>query len=984
MRIKTSGDSLVYRVKGIRVKRNMKFIRSHRANRRAATVLSLLIISFSILASSVVAEEYVRLSTPDFFTYDELVALSENVEQLEPSLAEKLKYITTTPFLSNEAYYRGAKAYIPDIPHLGPSLRVICWNIERGVHLDNIIMLFNDTEKFLAEAVEKKQELEELLSEEGPRLLKKEYMSRHMWSSMETLREQIEVLKTADVLILNEVDWGMRRSDYRAVIQELGEALDMNWAYGVEFVEIDPKNIGTATFEGEEDLEKRSQLLEEYAVDRDRLNALHGTAILSRYPIRKAYVTPFKKVAYDWYQEELGLRPGEKAVRIGTTLLGSPSDREMRRGGRMFLTAELDVPHIPEGRLTVVSPHLENRTKPKNRQIQLQEVFDAIQDTKNPVILAGDLNTSGGDAQSIKLERNIFKRVTKFEFWADKGLKYGTGVGIVYDLFRLSTDIGRSQSDPTVVNIPYLSPNREEHLFEMLEEFRFADGHAFDFRGDPVHSVDKRKGTLANSNQRAGKGFRHTYEFVITLGSIGKLKLDWIFVKGYAKDPRSMAEPFRFAPNYARTMYELNYAIYDEPLSDHYALSVDLPFAEPESSHRIIREIRIQGLHQVPESKVLLQLKSREGEFLSEDNLAKDRERLDRMALFSNIDITANTGNDGTILEINLKETLPYLPYPAIGVTGEQGTTLGVGLKSANFLGRGTNLSAAARFGGATEVELIASSMWRPQKSIWYETEYFFRDRENKLDGFKESSHEFDLQVGRQATERLRLGGRFKFLSLKSDIPGITLSADNRDNIPGIGALVEYDSRDSWSNPRKGWLNSVDATANGLGADGHFWRFNVDIQRYQPFRRDRHGIYFSSLLTMQTGTVGTEIPIHQDFHIGGTNSLRGWDINARRGKNQFLNTLEYRYELMKPRDLTVKGVNFYIGLQMALFCDAATAWDRDNEFTRNFIVGGGFGLRLIVPYVHMIRFDFGFGQSSTPISHVGIAEKADYQRRRVR
>ena len=53
----------------------------------------------------------------------------------------------------------------------------------------------------------------------------------------------MDVLQSADVLVLNEVDWGMKRSDYRAVVKDLADALKMNWAYGVEFVEVDPKSV---------------------------------------------------------------------------------------------------------------------------------------------------------------------------------------------------------------------------------------------------------------------------------------------------------------------------------------------------------------------------------------------------------------------------------------------------------------------------------------------------------------------------------------------------------------------------------------------------------------------------------------------------------------------------------------------------------------------------------------------------------------------
>ena len=62
-----------------------------------------------------------------------------------------------------------------------------------------------------------------------------------------------------------------------------------------------------------------------------------------------------------------------------------------------------------------------------------------------------------------------------------------------------------------------------------------------------------------------------------------------------------------------------------------------------------------------------------------------------------------------------------------------------------------------------------------------------------------------------------------------------------------------------------------------------------------------------------------------------------------------------------------------------------TAWYRGAEFTRNMIGGGGFGIHFIVPFVDVIRIDFGFGQSGTGIlSHFGIRQRADYSRERVR
>jgi hypothetical protein len=66
---------------------------------------------------------------------------------------------------------------------------------------------------------------------------------------LDKIPEEIEILKSADVWIVNEVDWGVKRTKYREVIRELGKELNMNWAYGVEFLEIDPKQLGTDKFD---------------------------------------------------------------------------------------------------------------------------------------------------------------------------------------------------------------------------------------------------------------------------------------------------------------------------------------------------------------------------------------------------------------------------------------------------------------------------------------------------------------------------------------------------------------------------------------------------------------------------------------------------------------------------------------------------------------------------------------------------------------
>ena len=505
--------------------------------------------------------EYTRSSQPAMLSYQELVALGE--ETVDPTLDAKLHTLLTTPFINNEAYFNGVKPLRPDLKGMGPSLRLVEWNIERGIEFDKIKLALTDTQGFINEV-----NADAASSTNAEK------------TKDEVLRAQLDVLQSADVLVLNEVDWGMKRSDYRAVVKDLAAALKMNWAYGVEFVEVDPKILGTQSFANVENQDERKELEELFSVDKTRLLGLHGTAILSRYPLRDVKLVPFQYQAYDWYNGEKKYGKMEAGKRKGASLLfGEEIVREVRRGGRTNLIATIDVPDLPGGQATIVAAHLENRTTPKNRVKQMDEILEIIKPISHPVIVAGDMNTTGADGSVTSIKSAVLKKINDPSYWATKGVKYATGVGFGMDIAGIAFKTTKFQSDPTASGVPLLAANPEQGLFKELNKFRFNDQTRLDYRGDAAFSVLGRQGTLGNSNERGSKGFMTTFALPRTLGVAGKFRLDWIFVKAYLKDDPASADSYRFAPHFARTMNEANQA-FATPLSDHAAISVDLPIVQ--------------------------------------------------------------------------------------------------------------------------------------------------------------------------------------------------------------------------------------------------------------------------------------------------------------------------------------------------------------------------------------------------------------------
>lgn len=246
-----------------------------------------------------------------------------------------------------------------------------------------------------------------------------------------------------------------------------------------------------------------------------------------------------------------------------------------------MLQADLVDPQIPGGRMTIVATHLEDRSTPKNREKQLKELLERIKDIKNPVVLAGDMNTTGEDSTPTSLKREVTKRLGSKGFWLERGVGYALGVGILKDVLIGGVKFVRNQSDPTVKHVPIVAPNPAAGFFETLKDFRFSDSNAFDFRGERERSVGQSNETLGNSNERGSKGFVTTFEVERKLGTLGKFKLDWFFVKPPTlSDSDDQQQPHVFAPHFGRTLKALNYSLEDR-ISDHSPILVDLPFAEP-------------------------------------------------------------------------------------------------------------------------------------------------------------------------------------------------------------------------------------------------------------------------------------------------------------------------------------------------------------------------------------------------------------------
>jgi len=162
---------------------------------------------------------------------------------------------------------------------------------------------------------------------------------------------EIDAVRAADILLLSEIDDGMARSGNLDISAELAQRLGMHYAFAPNYFEF---TRGTRA----ERLATRGQT---------NLRALHGNAILSRWPLRDVRRIPLP-VQFDWFRHY-----------------------ERRIGTRVALRATIDNPVKP---LTLAVAHLEAFATPAQRAHQMRVLLGGLDDAPRAIV-GGDFNTLG-------------------------------------------------------------------------------------------------------------------------------------------------------------------------------------------------------------------------------------------------------------------------------------------------------------------------------------------------------------------------------------------------------------------------------------------------------------------------------------------------------------------------------------------------------------------------------------------------------------
>jgi outer membrane protein assembly factor BamA len=215
------------------------------------------------------------------------------------------------------------------------------------------------------------------------------------------------------------------------------------------------------------------------------------------------------------------------------------------------------------------------------------------------------------------------------------------------------------------------------------------------------------------------------------------------------------------------------------------------------------------------------------------------------------------------------------------------------------------------------------------------------------------------LNASRQIRPGFYAGLRYAFDQFEfklRDTSGLLIRENitgfNGGRASGLGAGINYDTRDLLFFPRKGWLVDAQVYAEGqaTGSQFTYQRISADVAHYLPLGK-------KSVLALNAAAVVSvgDVPFHQMPVIGGTKRMRGYFEGKYRDKNLFLVQSEVRVPLFWRLGAVAFGGLGVVSNRVA---------DTNLEHLR-YNYGAGLRIQIDKAQKINVRLDYGWGYRSS-------------------
>lgn len=401
-----------------------------------------------------------------------------------------------------------------------------------------------------------------------------------------------------------------------------------------------------------------------------------------------------------------------------------------------------------------------------------------------------------------------------------------------------------------------------------------------------------------------------------------------------------------------------------------------------------VARVEIVGLTKTRPDLVRRQVRVKAGDTFDQSKLRRDLNRIYDLGFFEDVNsgIEPDAANPGTlVVKLLLKERRTGQFTFGLGFDSRSKLTGFVTLAENNLGGSGKRAFASVEAGAQRNFDLGFGDPFIGQNSASYDVGLFsrriFREPRSiarvlrntlvsQQTFFEEQRTggrlNYSLPLDQDRTKKLLFGYRNEKARLfRTDNQTGVISLLPQINTGRVSALSGgflRDRRDLQTDPSRGGREQliVEQAFSFLGGQRSFTKMDLDLRRYFPIIGAEKVGGLPRLVAANRFVVGKsfgQLPAFEQYFVGGTDTVRGYDVDTQLGDNQIYNNFELRFRVQKQ-------------LQLVGFIDAGKAAGGRFATSDETLFSIGAGIRLQSP-LGPIRLDVGRGRDGIK-THFGI------------
>lgn len=399
----------------------------------------------------------------------------------------------------------------------------------------------------------------------------------------------------------------------------------------------------------------------------------------------------------------------------------------------------------------------------------------------------------------------------------------------------------------------------------------------------------------------------------------------------------------------------------------------------PELEGLPVVQVLILGNNKTQEVILLREMRTTAGQPFRSEELWRDYERLADLGLFAQIEVDAVPSGEGVLAVVSVHERPSWFIAPILDYDLDtKEIAAGFQARVLNLHGMNRQLRLRAIGGSRESFSISWSTPWVGESKRSLAAEFRSdlpgsRTSDLTSTSFTLSSTQF---LGNYKLVRQGITGSARLESLRRDADPFQEKVIQL--APTVGAGWFRDTRNVRVDPDRGvfLFSSAEVSQGWITEDLAFLRGQADLRSFTAL-----GSRFVWANRGQSVLTTGRVPFYRNFALGGGSSIRGQEPGVVTGKNFARGSTELRIHLigthrvgfnlpLLPPKIS-RLSNFDFRIDGALFADAGTAWNYSQDLADAPVKwGAGFGLRVFLPFVELVRLELAFDEQGNPTFYI--------------